>query len=114
MKLIPLTQGKFAQVDDEDYFLVNSLKWCAKRNRDLFYAVSRIKKNGKNTTVYMHRFIINPIGKNVIDHIDHDTLNNQKTNLRECISAENLRNKKSLTCNEGSKFVAHRKQRVKE
>lgn len=41
----------------------------------------------------MHRLIMNtPIGLTV-DHIDHDGLNNQKTNLRNCTMKENSMNK---------------------
>jgi len=48
MKLIPLTKGKFAMVDDEDYDFLMQWKWCAAKNRNTFYArrgVS-IRKNG--------------------------------------------------------------------
>lgn len=41
MKVIPLTQGQFAKVSDEDYERVmNCGKWCAS-NTGGFYAVRR-------------------------------------------------------------------------
>ena len=39
-KRIPLTQGKFAIIDDEDYPCVSKRKWCAQKARNTFYAVS--------------------------------------------------------------------------
>jgi len=40
----------------------------------------------------MHRQITNAPDHRVVDHIDHDGLNNRKENLRPCIFAENCRN----------------------
>lgn len=38
MKLIPLSQGLFAMVDDEDFDLVNQFKWsAAKTNASWFF-----------------------------------------------------------------------------
>ena len=39
MKQIPLTQGKFALVDDEDYEFLMQWKWCTLRIRNKYYAV---------------------------------------------------------------------------
>lgn len=98
MKLIPLTQGKFAKVDDADYEWLSQYNWYAKKTTaiyslyGLYYAArfQRIKK--VKTTIYMHREIANcPPGKEV-DHINHDTLDNQRENLRCCTRAENMAN----------------------
>ncbi len=91
MKLIPLTQGKFAQVDDEDYEYLNQFKWFAHKSKRTFYAEHTDKK-GK--TLKMHRVILketNP--KTEIDHEDHDGLNNQKYNLKKCVGFKNCHNR---------------------
>lgn len=93
MKKIKLTQGKYALVDDEDFERLNQFKWFAARNNDknIFYAGRTINK--KN--VGMHRFILNVTNKKIkVDHINHNTLDNRKSNLRICTNAENCRNKK--------------------
>jgi len=81
-KIIPLTQGKFAKVDNEDFGLLKEINWkFGKRG----YAA--------NTKLgYMHRLIMKPDKDMVIDHIDNDPLNNRKINLRVCHQHENVKN----------------------
>src|SRR5690606_12112402 len=92
-KEIELTKGYTAKVDLEDYDLINSRKWCASVTKNgTVYAQSRIKYK----LCLMHRVIMGISDPNIIvDHIDHDTLNNCKYNLRVCSRSENNRNKKS-------------------
>lgn len=78
-------------IDQEDYQLVSTLKW---HKSDNGYAVWRGIKDGKKQTIRMHRLITNcPKGK-IIDHINHDKLDNRKSNLRICTQSENMRNKR--------------------
>jgi hypothetical protein len=89
IRLIPLTQGKFAIVGAEDYEWLSQYKWCAlKTHNNKFYAVRR--KNNK--TIIMHRQIMNAPAGLVVDHIDGNSLNNRKTNLRICTQAQNIHN----------------------
>lgn len=100
-----------AFVDDEDFEKVNQYEWYANKNKHTFYARTLI--NGK--AIQMHNFIMN--GK-PIDHIDHDGLNNQKSNLRMATYSQNNMNKipkvngsskfKGVTWyKEGNKWLAH-------
>ena len=82
MKEIVLTQGKVALVDDEDHEYLNQFKWCAANNGGTFYAIRKACYDGKWITERMHRVLFDiPPGKE-IDHIDHNGLNNQRSNLR--------------------------------
>ncbi len=100
VKLIPLTQGKFAIVDDDDYEHLNKYKWCAlKTHNNKFYAVRR--KNNK--TIIMHRQIMNVPEGLVVDHIDGNGLNNRKNNLRICTQAQNIHNSRPRR-NRSSKY----------
>lgn len=96
MKLIPLTQGKFAQVDDEDYEWLMKWKWYIRTNKWNSYASRNSKKNefSKRITIQMHReiFGLKPGGKELIDHKDHDGLNNQKNNIRLATDSQNNSN----------------------
>lgn len=99
MKKIKLTQGKYAVVDDEDYEELNQYKWYAWRDRtkDVWYArrsvhLSRqISKNGKHssTAVRMHGQIM---GSQHVDHINHDGLDNRRSNLRIASIRQNAQN----------------------
>lgn len=100
MKEIPLTQGKVALVDDEDYDrLVAMGKWYASRNHNTFYACTQTCVNGKKATIKMHRIITNAPSGLEVDHDDSDGLNNQKSNLRICTHAENMRNRRKQSNN---------------
>lgn len=92
MKKIRLTQGQFALVDDEDFKRLNKFKWSANatNSKVTFYA----SRWNINKNVSMHREIMNPPNNMVIDHINHDTLDNRKCNLRICTYGQNLYNKK--------------------
>ncbi len=92
MKKIPLTQGKFALVDDEDYDWLMQWKWCAQKSHHTYYArhfESRSEKTGKRKLLSMHRVILNvPQGMDT-DHRNHNGLDNRKHNLRACSRREN-------------------------
>lgn len=97
MKRIKLTRGFFTKVDDDDYVVFNKERWQANvKSRRGKYKVSasRVKSfNGKPKTLYLHREIMKaPIGT-YVDHINGDTLDNQKYNLRICSNSENMRNR---------------------
>lgn len=97
MKKITLTQGKFALVNDEDFNYLNQWKWNARFDPDInnFYALRNSKRvNGLQTTIRMHRLIMNAPKGMVVDHINHNTLDNRKENLRICTNAENHWNMK--------------------
>jgi hypothetical protein len=108
MKTIKLTQGKSTLVDDEDFEWLNQWKWHYKNG----YASRTFQINGKSYHSRMHREIINPPENMFIDHIDHNTLNNCRSNLRICTSSENARNRK-CTNKSGYKGVVWDKNRKK-
>lgn len=94
MREIPLTQGLVAIVDDEDYEFLSQWKWYAGKERDGKYrAMRKQKEDGKWRTIYMHRVILNAPRGVVIDHINGDSLDNRKANLRICSARQNSYNK---------------------
>jgi hypothetical protein len=94
MKKIPLTQGKFALVNDEDYERVNKHRWCAAKQGNVFYAQRCITLNKIERMEKMHRFILRiPFGeRREIDHKDGNGLNNTKENLRVSSRSQNTQN----------------------
>lgn len=93
MKQIPLTQGKVALVDDEDYSTLSQHKWHYHKTG---YARRNINRNGKFITEYMHRRVLD--GKE-IDHKDGNRLNNTRENLRVCTHSQNIANSKFVSRN---------------
>lgn len=97
MRELLLTKGYVALVDDEDYDYVNQWKWHftsymgACRNVPLPHPTSR---NHRQTTISLHRTIMNTPKDMVCDHINGNRLDNRKSNLRNCSQSENMKNRK--------------------
>lgn len=91
MKIIKLTQMKFALVDDEDFALVNKQKWFAWKSGTHWYARANLpRNNGRRSALLMHRLILGVREPKIeCDHINGDGLNNQKYNLRLCDKSGN-------------------------
>jgi hypothetical protein len=91
MKEIELTQGQVAIVDDEDFEYLSQWKWYANFHKRCgkFYARANIG-NGKK--LQMHRVVIKCPQSFEVDHINHNTLDNQKDNLRIATKSENQMN----------------------
>lgn len=110
-KKIPLTQDKFAIVDDEDFERLNQYKWCAKKTwrkkyKDYFYAVRTVKIKGRKLMVFMHREILGLSygNKKLSDHKNHNGLDNRKINLRVCSKTQNGQNQRTQERKKTSKY----------
>lgn len=88
-KLIPLTQGKFAIVDEEDYTKVIIYNWKLLR---LSHRLEYVRASHKGKKIYLHRLIMGFPENKCIDHKNHNGLDNRKENLRKCTRAENNMN----------------------
>lgn len=103
MKAIKLGQAKkskyshlVALVDDEDFERLNKFRWAAQKSKKstTYYVGRRIEEAGKSINYMMHWAVIGkPENEMVIDHIDGNGLNNQKSNLRKCTQRQNLMNR---------------------
>lgn len=84
MKKIYLTKHLYAIVDNDDFDFLSKWKWQANRNKiGIYYARRTVFVKNKKFSVYMHRAILNLKNKkNEIDHINKNTLDNRKNNLR--------------------------------
>lgn len=89
---VPLTRGLFAIVDSEDYEAVVSRgTWYAAQGRSGgFYA-----ERTEGTRLTKHRVTLHEIvvGRKWVDHINGDTLDNRRSNLRPVTHKENMRNR---------------------
>jgi hypothetical protein len=88
-KEIVLQNGGSALVDDDDYDDLNRWRWY-RHPRGYAYRQTKIK--GVRATVYMHRIILAAPKGIGVDHIDGDTANNQRSNLRLATQSQNMAN----------------------
>jgi hypothetical protein len=86
MKIIPLTKGKAAFVDNKDFELVSSHKWKAVKRGYTYYAEST------SAGPSMHRLIMDAKRGQLIDHKNGNGLDNRRRNLRFATQAQNVQN----------------------
>ncbi len=103
MKYIPLTKGKYAIVDDDDYEYLMQWKWHVSQQGTAYYAARSRYSPEHTATISMHRFLMEAPSSKQVDHINHDGLDNQKKNLRLCSRNQNQQNRKSFTAGTTSK-----------
>jgi hypothetical protein len=99
VKTIPLTRGKFALVDDEDYERIAAHRWYARPDGgkgSRYYAGRQGRRDdGRQFQILMHREVLwlqSPGHVPQVDHRDGDGLNNTRVNLRTATPAENQHN----------------------
>ena len=127
-KHIPLSQGKFAIVDEDDYWKLSKFKWSldgdgyAIRGRTgstkgiSYTRFIRVQgENIKLRNIKMHQEIISAPDGLVCDHINRNKLDNRKSNLRIVTIGQNCMNRiKMHNCavaykgvsKEGNKYVS--------
>jgi hypothetical protein len=93
MKALKLTRGKYAIVDDDIYEIVKDYKWYCS---SVGYAIRNLPREyrKKQKKIYLHRLIMECKKEAIIDHIDQNKLNNQRSNLRLSNYSENRINSK--------------------
>jgi hypothetical protein len=99
MREIPLhgakAAGRHALVDEADFALVSQYRWRVferlkeGRRPNGPYAVTSLWQHGRQSGLSMHALIT---GWPLVDHLNHDGLDNQRANLRPATDAENRRN----------------------
>lgn len=103
MKKIPLTQGKFALVDDDDFEELNKFKWCALKAYNTYYAIRNppMIKGKRESLLKMHREILSlRLGdEKHVDHINGNGLDNRKVNMRICTNSQNSMNSQKFVNN---------------
>lgn len=92
-----IAAGRIALVDDDDYELVTRYRWHARktgrdgREDQTYAATSGRAGEGHPKVLFMHGLIMGIVG---VDHINHDGLDNRRSNLRAASRSENGGNKR--------------------
>ncbi|TFG49850.1 MAG: hypothetical protein E4H40_02285 [Candidatus Brocadiia bacterium] len=105
-RLIPLTQGKFAVVDPDDYKSLAQHTWNLIIDGKNNYAERFILKPGKKrkSTISMHREVMESPKDMCVDHINGNGLDNRRANLRSVTKLQNSWNRKKHPGNYSSRF----------
>jgi hypothetical protein len=99
--LIPIYGGEIALVDEADFDAVSQYSWSLDSSG---YAAAYAVRNGKPTTVKMHRLVCGEPRRVEVDHEDHRLLNNQRWNLRHASHRQNQGNRVAKKHGKSSKF----------
>lgn len=84
--------GNRITVDDDDYERVIALKWSVANPKE--YPTYFKYFDGKNKSIRLHRFILGVTAPEIlVDHINRNTLDNRKCNLRLCTPSQSVLNR---------------------
>lgn len=105
-RLIRLAGPRYAKVDPGDYDRLRKYEWFALKGTRNFYAVRRTRgpKGNRFFTIYMHRELIEVGDGLLTDHVNQDSMDNRRDNLRAATRAQNIRNRKKFSNSSGSKY----------
>ena len=95
MKIMSKGQEYTVLYDDEDHELVSKYHWCITQAGYVSgYIPKSVLRTPKNYKILMHRMIMDVLQDRrwEIDHINHNTIDNRKLNLRKCTHAQNISN----------------------
>lgn len=89
--IVPLTRGFEAIIDAADAEFVGRFLWCAAVAKDGYVYAKRAERDtsGVQRTIKLHRWLIDAPVHLMVDHIDRNTLNNRRSNLRLATIAQN-------------------------
>ena len=91
---IKLTKGQEAIIDLADMELVGQYRWYTRKAPHTFYAETNVRQpDGRYKVLKMHRLLCSVTPERpIVDHENHDGLDNRRTNLRPSTQTENNRN----------------------
>jgi hypothetical protein len=102
---IPLTEGKFTIVDPADFYRLNSFYWLTCGRNDNLYAARLIRTpTGRLNTILMHKEILDAPPGLLVDHINTDSLDNRRANLRLATHSQNSCNSRRDKSNTYSRY----------
>lgn len=105
-----INDKEYTLIDDKDYDIVKGHKWrILRKNNNIRYVVDM---NGR---IYLHRLICNAPKGMAVDHINYDTMDNRRSNIRICTIKNNIVNarpsRRKKTSNYKGVYFAKRKQK---
>lgn len=111
-KELKLSKGYVTIVDDDAPAGIVGAKWCALENGwGKVYAMRTASAGGKTQTLLLHRVVAGASAGQYVDHINGDSLDNRRENLRVCTNSQNAMNRgKQVNNRSGFKGVSWNKK----
>lgn len=94
---VVMCHGIEAVIDTADLPFIRQFVWTPTFAKPIghSYTITRVRDDsGQAHTKYMHRLILDAPSGMVVDHINHNSLDNRRSNLRVCTHSENMYNRK--------------------
>ena len=92
-------RNRYALIDDEDYARVKKHTWTFD---DSYRGCTYVRTDVGRKKIFLHRFVLKYDGTLDVDHVNHDGLDNRKSNLRICVHRANCLNQRRRV---GAQFV---------
>ena len=101
-----MAQPRYAKVDPADYKRLRGYEWLARKGKNSFYARRHVPvgKGKKESLIYLHQEVIQVPEGMVIDHINHDGMDNRSANVRVATYSQNLYHRKKRSGAKYSKY----------
>lgn len=97
--LAPFDIGLFTKLDDHDHDIAQHWLWHARMTDPAsgrYYVERSGSQNGIGFSLYLHRWLMSAPGGMYVDHINGDTLDNQRANLRVVTNSQNCSNRHKM------------------
>lgn len=104
---LPLNRGLVAVIDFSDFEKIREFKWSVilkKSGRKYVYRSSPRDKKGRRRSLYLSRELISPAPRQTVDHVNGDTLDHRRKNLRPCTHRQNQRGFKKKSSGASSRY----------
>lgn len=84
-------------IDKEDIEILSQYYWILKHDKRHPNLIGYIETHPNGKRLFIHRLLMNPPSGMVVDHINGNSLDNRKKNLRICAQTTNCQNRKNVT-----------------
>lgn len=105
MQRLQINQNQFVLLDDDDFEKFSKWSWQVNNSGYVRRTLKRRMFKLPQTTIYLHRVMMEPPKGMVVDHINGDKLDNRRQNLRVVTQQQNQWNRHKTNRNNKSGYT---------